>query len=86
MFGWFRKKKAAPDTTAPARASERWAPYLTPAQERRFEELLRAHFAQRGTTVTWGHGTVRIGEQDCGLDNVAQTCRQMPEDLSLIHI
>lgn len=80
MFGWLRKKKAAPDAAAPARASERWAPYLTPAQERRFEELARAYFAQRGITVTWGHGTVRIGEQDCGLDNVAQTCRQLPED------
>lgn len=80
MFGWFRKKKAAPAPAAPVPAAERWAPYLTPAQQLRFEELVRAHFAQRGTTVTWGHGKVRIGEQDCGLDNVAQLCRQMPEN------
>ena len=80
MFGWLRKKKAAPDPATPGPTANRWAPYLTSAQQQRFEELARAHFAQRGIAVTWGHGTVRIGEQDCGLDNLAQTCRQLPED------
>lgn len=73
MFGWLRKKKSVPDTP-------RWAPYFTPAQQQRFEDLVSAHFAQRGTSVTWGHGMVRIGEQDCGLDNLAQICIQIPED------
>jgi hypothetical protein len=85
MFGWFRKKKAVPPTPAAAAKpaptpAERWASYLTPAQQQRFEQLVRAHFAQRGVEVAWGHGSLRIGTTEYGLDNVAQRCRPMPDD------
>ncbi len=85
MFGWFRKKKDVPPVPAPAvppasPPAARWAPYLTPMQQQRFEQLVRAHFVQRGVEVAWGHGSLRIGATEYGLENVAQRCRLMRDD------